>query len=665
VDSVERWCENHPMASTTVPATRIPGHCSRWRPCPIGQSCTASDECMGEFVCDVSVTNGTCGFGGKVVRESPHGEYNLVMRDDGNLVVLDQRGGMTWTTGTADASVTEASGNTFNFTSGVVYVLASNGTTLWQSNTTSYPESKLELSAKGLLSVSREGDSPMWTVNQPNTMRVSPNGRCTFGEQSAGEWVLAHAVPNGTTFHWQEKWRVPKAGHLTLTDSSPTHTHAGSLVLRHNETNDIMWFSRKQAYDSPFAQLALDDNCDLCLTVRQTKVWCAGCSTSKGFQCGEDDIDEQLKCTNPSQCQGGLHCVHRKERDGVYSYCRRVGENFCSDDQKCREGEGLCAHTSQCEGELRCHAACVAEGHRKYCSSQELCGDGQGHCNLHNECEAGMRCVAGIEVVSTSPTGNKVPLNRCREPGAKEFCAVEDCAEGQGQCFFDHDCQGQLGCSKPGGVCVVGGDVLLAHKDGFKLVIRTDGNLVVFKQANLIWASGTGGNTNIDNSGTNKLTTPMKASAVRDVADINNFTAKNVDMSDGSIRVFTADNTTVFQSGKNGTVTSPFPLDGARNKNTLRASSNGRCILRTDPNEGQLMLLYANDTNLLHAAWLRKWAVAVPSGGSAAWRKNDGNLVVWSDDVDKPVKWQVSACCLLVACFFMYAFDTCKTYVHM
>jgi hypothetical protein len=192
--------------------------------------------------------------------------------------------------------------------------------------------------------------------------------------------------------------------------------------------------------------------------------------------CGPCDLG-QGDCDNDGECQGRLKC-HQVEGtdicgiDIVIPACPPVGHlDYCRACGPCAEGQGDCDSDSECQDGLTCPdvpgtdtcqsgpPACPHPiGHLDYCRDCGPCAEGQGDCDSDSECQDGLTCpdVPGTDTCQSGPPACPHPvghLDYCRDCGP--------CAAGQGDCDNDGECQSGLSC-----VQVSGTDVCCPHPLG-------------------------------------------------------------------------------------------------------------------------------------------------------------------------------------------------------
>ena len=133
-----------------------------------------------------------------------------------------------------------------------------------------------------------------------------------------------------------------------------------------------------------------------------------------------------------------------------------VGHNdYCRDCGPCPEGEGDCDNNSECLGDLTCPQVtgtdtCQAVpdcqlpvGHNDYCRDCGPCPEGEGDCDTDSECLGDLICpqVSGTDTCQFVP-----PV--CPHPvGHADYCRdCGPCAEGEGDCDNDGECENGLVC---------------------------------------------------------------------------------------------------------------------------------------------------------------------------------------------------------------------------
>ena len=217
------------------------------------------------------------------------------------------------------------------------------------------------------------------------------------------------------------------------------------------------------------------------------------CSADCPCEEGEGDCDEDY------ECGAGMYCALDVGAD--YGYvdgtdvclpfpgCHQAipgRYNFCTAGCPCNEGEGDCDEDYECATGLYCAAdvgpdygfvegtdVCLPfpgchmalPGRHNFCTAECPCNEGEGDCDEDYECVAGTYCsfevgpdygfAEGIDVC--------VPFPGCHTaaPGRYNFCTVEcPCAEGEGDCDSDAECQPGLSCPELEGTdyCVAGSE---------------------------------------------------------------------------------------------------------------------------------------------------------------------------------------------------------------
>ena len=143
-----------------------------------------------------------------------------------------------------------------------------------------------------------------------------------------------------------------------------------------------------------------------------------------------------------------------------------MGEvHFCTTNNKCGVNEGGCNYDTDCEMGLRCgiekcpvylgfdsNVNCCSRptnGHENFCTTNHACGHYEGDCDNDNECLSGLKC--GIDNCPPS-LGFNSSVDCCYNQtllnvGDMNFCTENDtCAENEGGCYTDSDCQSGLKC---------------------------------------------------------------------------------------------------------------------------------------------------------------------------------------------------------------------------
>ena len=95
---------------------------------------------------------------------------------------------------------------------------------------------------------------------------------------------------------------------------------------------------------------------------------------------------------------------------------------------------------------LNCNPNGDCIGDFTFCSSNYTCAEDQGDCDYDNECNAGLIC--GIDNCP-SHLGFSTIVDCCYTPtvGDEHFCtSINPCAADEGDCDSDNECQSNLIC---------------------------------------------------------------------------------------------------------------------------------------------------------------------------------------------------------------------------
>ena len=188
--------------------------------------------------------------------------------------------------------------------------------------------------------------------------------------------------------------------------------------------------------------------------------------------CGAGEGD----CDSDSQCASGLICVddvgaNYGFRD-IVDVCEAsptqdaLGSDTFCDQISCGAGEGDCDSDSQCQAGLVCVAdvgekygfraivdVCEASstvaalGSDSFCDELS-CGAGEGDCDSDSQCQTGLVCVNDVG----ANYGFRDVVDVCEESatpiavGSDDYCDMTTCAEGEGDCDSDAQCQAGLIC---------------------------------------------------------------------------------------------------------------------------------------------------------------------------------------------------------------------------
>ena len=131
--------------------------------------------------------------------------------------------------------------------------------------------------------------------------------------------------------------------------------------------------------------------------------------------------------------------------------------DYCRDCGPCNEGEGDCDNDSECLGDLTCPQVpgtdtCQTSapvcpyplGHLDYCQECGPCAEGEGDCDNDGECQSGLTCAQVTGTDYCQPGGG------CTLPvGHLDYCSDPDCGPcgvGEGDCDTNSECQSGLTC---------------------------------------------------------------------------------------------------------------------------------------------------------------------------------------------------------------------------
>ncbi|MBC2711954.1 MAG: trypsin-like peptidase domain-containing protein [Desulfosarcina sp.] len=202
--------------------------------------------------------------------------------------------------------------------------------------------------------------------------------------------------------------------------------------------------------------------------------------------CGQCDAGEG-DCDNDDECRSGLTCVNDVgadygwpsnldvcEQPGGPCSVFQPGPDWCRDCGPCAEGEGDCDGDNECEAGLICaqnvganygwpagRDVCeqppgncsVFQPGPDWCRECGPCAEGEGDCDGDNECEAGLICAQNVGANYGWPAGRDVceqPSTGCDvfQPGPDWCRDCGPCAEGEGDCDGDNECEAGLICAQ-------------------------------------------------------------------------------------------------------------------------------------------------------------------------------------------------------------------------
>ena len=199
-------------------------------------------------------------------------------------------------------------------------------------------------------------------------------------------------------------------------------------------------------------------------------------------------LEGEGQCDSDAECDSGLVCGEDEGASygGTWWHDVCVPEvvschpatpgawAYCNSSCTCAEGEGWCKSDAECDSGLVCGEnlgasygfnwwidVCVSSsachigsvGGFSYCSESCTCAEGEGHCASDAECDAGQVC--GVNMGASYGldwwTDVCVPEGAsCHtvENGHVAYCNSScTCAEGEGQCYSDADCDAGLTCT--------------------------------------------------------------------------------------------------------------------------------------------------------------------------------------------------------------------------
>ncbi len=205
-------------------------------------------------------------------------------------------------------------------------------------------------------------------------------------------------------------------------------------------------------------------------------------------------VEGEGVCTSDAQCTGGTVCEENRGADYGLDWWKdvcvpastdchpsAVGTwNYCSSECPCDEGEGSCDNADECLDGLDCTENAGADyglgwwvdvctpvasdchpstlGTWNYCTELCPCVEGEGSCRGDTDCEAGLECTedAGgdyglswwVDVCTPLPSDCHGDVTL----GAWNYCTERcTCAEGEGSCRGDTDCDEGLVCMEDAG----------------------------------------------------------------------------------------------------------------------------------------------------------------------------------------------------------------------
>ncbi len=211
------------------------------------------------------------------------------------------------------------------------------------------------------------------------------------------------------------------------------------------------------------------------------------CSASCTCAEGEGECDSDAECDAGLACQDNVGTLYGQSwwldlcmPEGASCHPGSLGDwNYCSASCTCGEGEGQCDSDAECDPGMVCAEnvgslygqswwldLCMPEGASchpgtqgdwNYCSATCTCAEGEGECDSDAECDAGLVCQDNVG----SLYGQDWWLDLCMPEGASchpgtlgawNYCnGTCTCAEGEGQCDSDAECDGGLTCAQNSG----------------------------------------------------------------------------------------------------------------------------------------------------------------------------------------------------------------------
>ncbi len=194
-------------------------------------------------------------------------------------------------------------------------------------------------------------------------------------------------------------------------------------------------------------------------------------------------------CDSDAECAAGLECMERAGAsyglDWWIDVCVPTGTschpgsngdwNYCNSACTCAEGEGMCDSDADCDAGLICQEnvgslygmdwwldLCMPPdtschpgdlGDWNYCNSTCTCAEGEGYCDSDADCDAGLICQENVGTLYGQDWWLSLcmPADASCHPGSNgdwNYCnATCPCAEGEGMCDSDADCDAGLVCA--------------------------------------------------------------------------------------------------------------------------------------------------------------------------------------------------------------------------